>query len=69
MMREVSEYMNIEIDLGKDSADYENIRPLDQQGGMGDIFFAHKNGLNVDVVIKRVKNSADVWIRKMKQRY
>ena len=55
MMREVSEYMNIEIDLGKDSADYENIRPLDQQGGMGDIFFAHKKGLNVDVVIKRVK--------------
>lgn len=43
------------IALGKESIGYENIRPLNSQGGMGDLFRAHKKGLNVEVVIKRVK--------------
>lgn len=36
-------------------SDYENIRPLDAKGGMGDLFRAHKKGLDVEVVIKRIK--------------
>ena len=34
--------------------DYENITPM-SAGGMGELFRAHKRGLDVDVVIKRVK--------------
>ena len=36
-------------------SDYSNIRPLDE-GGMGEVFLARRKGLDVDVVIKRVKN-------------
>lgn len=36
--------------------DYANIRPLGSEGGLGDLFRAHKKGLDVEVVIKRVKN-------------
>lgn len=35
--------------------DYENIRVLNQLGGTGDLFAAHKKGLNIDVVIKRTQ--------------
>ena len=41
-------------------SDYENIRPLDAKGGMGDLFRAHKKGLDVEVVIKRIKRAKDV---------
>lgn len=37
------------------SDDIVDIRPLNQEGGFSTLFFAHKNGLDVDVVIKRVK--------------
>lgn len=46
-----------DIYLGPGQADYENIRPLGSEGGLGDLFRAHKKGLDVEVVIKRVKNS------------
>lgn len=35
--------------------DYENIRVLNQLGGTGDLFIAHKRGMNIDVVIKRTQ--------------
>lgn len=38
-------------DLG---SGYSSIRPLGE-GGMGTLYRAHKDGLDVDVVIKRVK--------------
>ena len=43
-------------------SDYENIRPLDAKGGMGDLFRAHKKGLDVEVVIKRIKRKSAAWI-------
>lgn len=44
-------------------SDYENIRPLDAKGGMGDLFRAHKKGLDVEVVIKRISaNTSAAWI-------
>lgn len=42
------------LDLGPESQDYENIRPLGE-GGMGDIYLAHRKRLDIDVVIKRTK--------------
>jgi len=41
--------------LGFVHPDYENIRVLNQLGGMGDLFVAHKKGMNIDVVIKRTQ--------------
>lgn len=35
--------------------DYENVRVLNRLGGTGDLFAAHKKGLNIDVVIKRTQ--------------
>lgn len=42
------------LDLGPEGQDYEDIRALGE-GGMGDIFLAHKKRLDIDVVIKRTK--------------
>ncbi len=39
--------------LGQDLVD---VRPLNQEGGFSSLFRAHKQGLDVDVVIKRVKS-------------
>lgn len=38
-------------------ADYDGIRVLSEKGGLGDIFIGHKIGLDVQVVIKRTKQS------------
>ena len=46
-----NEYNQWQADLG---GGYSNIRPLDE-GGMGTLYQAHKDSLDVDVVIKRVK--------------
>lgn len=35
--------------------DYENIRVLNRLGGTGDLFVAHKKGMDIDVVIKRTQ--------------
>lgn len=35
--------------------DLVNVRPLNEEGGFSSLFLAHKQGLDVDVVIKRVK--------------
>ncbi len=40
--------------LGFTNPDYENIRMLNR-GGIGDVFVAHKKGMNIDVVIKRTQ--------------
>lgn len=45
----------MELLLSRDRDDYDQIRPLGAQGGMGDLFRAHKVGLDVEVVIKRIK--------------
>lgn len=42
------------LDLGLEGQDYDDIRALGE-GGMGDIFLAHKKRLDIDVVIKRTK--------------
>lgn len=42
------------LNLGPESRNYENIRPFHTSAGMSDLFLAHKKGLNIDVVIKRV---------------
>ena len=41
--------------LGFTNPDYENIRVLNHLGGTGDVFVAHKKGMNLDVVIKRTQ--------------
>lgn len=46
-----NEYQQWQADLG---TGYSNIRPLGE-GGMGTLYQAHKDSLDVDVVIKRVK--------------
>ena len=56
---------------------YSNIRPLNE-GGMGTLFLAHKDSLDIDVVIKRVKRQfrgrmneraeADI-LKKLKHKY
>ena len=46
-----NEYSQWQADLGNG---YSNIRPL-EEGGMGTLYRAHKDSLDVDVVIKRVK--------------
>ena len=46
-----NEYNQWQADLG---GGYSNIRPL-AEGGMGTLYQAHKDSLDVDVVIKRVK--------------
>ena len=38
-------------------ADYDQIRVLSEKGGLGDIFIGHKIGLDVQVVIKRTKQT------------
>lgn len=47
--------MTTELELGPLGQDYEQIRPLNGQAGMSDLFLAHKKGMNIDVVIKRVQ--------------
>lgn len=47
--------MSENVVLGFVNPDYENIRVLNHLGGMGDLFVAHKRGMNVDVVIKRTQ--------------
>lgn len=42
------------LNLGPENRNYENIRPFHTSAGMSDLFLAHKKGLNIDVVIKRV---------------
>lgn len=48
---EANEYWKLVADLG---SGYSNIRALGE-GGMGTIFSAHKDSLDVDVVIKKIK--------------
>lgn len=47
--------MSETITLGFTNPDYENIRVLNRLGGTGDVFVAHKKGMNIDVVIKRTQ--------------
>ncbi len=47
--------MSENVVLGFVNPDYENIRVLNQLGGTGDLFIAHKRGMNIDVVIKRTQ--------------
>ena len=47
--------MSENIVLGFTNPDYENIRVLNHLGGTGDLFAAHKKGMNIDVVIKRTQ--------------
>lgn len=47
--------MSENIVLGFTNPDYENIRVLNRLGGTGDVFVAHKKGMNLDVVIKRTQ--------------
>lgn len=49
--------MSVELELGLAGQDYEDIRPLNSKAGMSDLFCAHKKGMNIDVVIKRVQRS------------
>lgn len=66
------------VDLGLESRNYENLRPFSSNAGMSDLFLAHKKGLDLDVVIKRVhrqlrrdidqRNEADV-LKTLKHQY
>lgn len=66
------------LDLGLESRNYENLRPFSSNAGMSDLFLAHKKGLDLDVVIKRVhrqlrrdidqRNEADV-LKTLKHQY
>lgn len=47
--------MREDVALGFTNPDYENIRVLNRLGGTGDLFVAHKKGMNIDVVIKRTQ--------------
>lgn len=47
--------MSEKIIPGFSDPDYENIRVLNRLGGTGDLFIAHKRGMNIDVVIKRTQ--------------
>ena len=47
--------MSENVMLGFTNPDYENIRVLNHLGGTGDVFVAHKKGMNLDVVIKRTQ--------------
>ena len=47
--------MSENVVLGFTNPDYENIRVLNRLGGTGDLFVAHKKGMNIDVVIKRTQ--------------
>ena len=47
--------MSENVILGFTNPDYENIRVLNHLGGTGDVFVAHKKGMNLDVVIKRTQ--------------
>lgn len=47
--------MSENVVLGFTNPDYENIRVLNRLGGTGDVFVAHKKGMNLDVVIKRTQ--------------
>ena len=47
--------MREDVALGFTNPDYENIRVLNRLGGTGDVFVAHKRGMNLDVVIKRTQ--------------
>lgn len=49
--------MAIELKLGIAGNDYEEIRTLGGKAGMSDLFLAHKKGLDLDVVIKRMQQS------------
>ena len=49
--------MDIELELGPAGQDYDHIEPLNSKAGMSDLFRAHKKGLDVDVIIKRVRQS------------
>lgn len=47
----------MKVELGPSGWDYEEIQPLNSKAGMSDLFRAHKKGMNIDVVIKRVQRS------------
>lgn len=47
--------MSETITLGFTNSDYENIHVLNRLGGTGDVFAAHKKGMDIDVVIKRTQ--------------
>lgn len=47
----------INVELGPSGWDYEDIQPLNSKAGMSDLFRAHKKGMNIEVVIKRVQQS------------
>lgn len=47
--------MSENITLGFTNPDYDNIRVLNKLGGTGDVFAAHKKGMNIEVVIKRTQ--------------
>lgn len=47
--------MSENIVLGFTNPDYDNIRVLNKLGGTGDVFAAHKKGMNIEVVIKRTQ--------------
>ncbi len=49
--------MDVKLELGPAGQDYDHIEPLDSKAGMSDLFCAHKKGLDVDVIIKRVRRS------------
>lgn len=52
-----AESMINKLELGPVGQDYEEIRPLNEQAGMSDLFLAHKKGMNINVVIKRVQRN------------
>lgn len=45
----------MKVELGPSGWDYEDIHPLNSKAGMSDLFRAHKKGMNIEVVIKRVQ--------------
>ena len=47
--------MSETLTLGFTNPDYENIHVLNRLGGTGDVFAAHKKGMDIDVVIKRTQ--------------
>lgn len=48
---------DVDIPIGVLGNDIINVRPLGAEGGMSNLFRAHKVGLDIDVVIKRTKRS------------
>ena len=46
--------MSENVVLGFTNPDYENIRVLNRLGGTGDLFVAHKKGMNIDVVLSLI---------------